>query len=158
MSRLSSASGMSARLGRRREWFLNSGSRRDVGRVRHTPPPRNAWGDNLGSVRYPESPYSRAPRRRRTPLAPGTTVVSSTDSRIPGSRGVVSQCTGPREAGWAALSWTLHRRLTSLRDTPKSCQSSQAFLVNLRCISTVRGVGPATNSRHRSVARKYGSG
>ena len=37
---------MSARVGRRRDWFLNSGSRRDVGPVRHTPSPRNAWGDN----------------------------------------------------------------------------------------------------------------
>jgi hypothetical protein len=29
------------------------------------------------------------------------------------------------------------RRLTSLRDTPESCQSTQACLVNLHCISTV---------------------
>ena len=31
----------------------------------------------------------------------------------------------------------MQRRLTSLRDAPKFCQSSQACLVNLRCISTV---------------------
>jgi fumarate hydratase, class II len=30
----------------------------------------------------------------------------------------------------------LQRRLTSLRDTPEFCQSSQACLVNFRCIST----------------------
>jgi hypothetical protein len=30
----------------------------------------------------------------------------------------------------------MHRRLTSLRDTPRSCQSRQASPVNLRCIST----------------------
>jgi hypothetical protein len=30
----------------------------------------------------------------------------------------------------------MQRRLTSFRDTPKSCQSSPVILVNLRCIST----------------------
>ena len=31
---------------------------------------------------------------------------------------------------------SVHRRLTGSRDTPKSCQSSPAIPVNLRCIST----------------------
>jgi NAD(P)-dependent dehydrogenase (short-subunit alcohol dehydrogenase family) len=34
----------------------------------------------------------------------------------------------------------MQRRLTSPRDTPKSCQSSPAILVNLRCISTAAAV------------------
>lgn len=78
-----------------------------------------------------------------TALAPGTTVVASTDSRTPGSLGVVSRApvrerpVGPLRAG------LLQRRSTSLRDTPKSCQSSQAFLVNLRCISTALAGTPA---------------
>ena len=50
---------------------------------------------------------------------------------------------------WAA---TVQRRLASIRDTPESCQSSQASLVNLRCISTaVSPVGThttTTNSRN----------
>ena len=36
-TRLSSAPAVSVRLGRQRDWFMNSGSRRHVGPVRHTP-------------------------------------------------------------------------------------------------------------------------
>jgi len=36
-TRLSSAPAVSVRLGRQRDWFMNSGSRRRVGPVRHTP-------------------------------------------------------------------------------------------------------------------------
>jgi len=53
----------------------------------------------------------------------------------------------------------MQRRLTSCCDTPRSCQSNQASLVNLRCISTMAArlrldrpateVGWAANERSR---------
>src|SRR6185369_3303367 len=45
----------------------------------------------------------------------------------------------------------MQRRLTSPRDTPKSCQSSQACLVNLPCISTEVQTGPAMVSPWRVI-------
>jgi hypothetical protein len=65
----------------------------------------------------------------------------------------------------------MQRRLGGLRDTPKSCQSRQACLVSLRCISTLVVVGmqrrlasgrrspgegvPESFGKHSSSARRF---
>jgi hypothetical protein len=65
-------------------------------------------------------------------------------------------CTGWRyvseklAAAGGVCIWGIRPRLTSSRDTPEFCQSRQACLVNLRCISTA-AVAPAV----RPAACKY---
>jgi hypothetical protein len=50
----------------------------------------------------------------------------------------------------SCLTRVMQRRLTSSRDAPKSCQSREACLVNLRCISTAA-------ARTRSSKRDFDS-
>ena len=59
----------------------------------------------------------------------------------PGERGqrCAHRLPQPNSTPEPHLTGLLQRRLTSLHDTPKSCQSSPAFPVNLRCISTPIG-------------------
>jgi len=46
----------------------------------------------------------------------------------------------------------VQRRLASLHDTPKSCQTSQACLVNLFCISTAATATNLTDSQQNSIS------
>ena len=53
---------------------------------------------------------------------------------MPGDRDTMASRTADNRNG---LNRTFAAKLTSFRDTPKSCQIRKARLVNLRCISTM---------------------